>query len=185
MEPVVKPETFRHLGEFDVSSLAELVSKLPDKLWEIEDERKENKFSVFHHTQHIIFRFCPGNQDPRNFYSTPIWSVWKNKLQPLLEKICEPYGYKNITFSKVMLARLLAGHEIDRHVDGAGSNLVTHKIHVPLQTNPKATFTIEEDTRHLQYGSAFEVNNIARHAAANLGEEHRIHLIFEFFEGSE
>ncbi len=81
-----------------------------------------------------------------------------------------------------MLARLLAGQEIDRHVDGTGSNLLTHETHVPLQTNPDALFTIEDDTRHLAYGNAYEVNNIVRHAAVNRGAEHRVHLIFEHFD---
>ncbi|MFT7359647.1 aspartyl/asparaginyl beta-hydroxylase domain-containing protein [Parasphingorhabdus sp.] len=182
MKHVQKPETFSDLGSYDVEPLSAMVASIPDSLWAIEDGRKENSFAVFHHTQHIIFRFTEGNHDPRKFYSNPIWSVWQNRLLPLMDAITDQYGHKSCEYSKVMLARLLAGQEIDRHVDGAGSNLLTHKTHVPLQTNPDALFTIEDDTRHLAYGNAYEVNNIVRHAAVNRGAEHRVHLIFEHFD---
>lgn len=185
MKHVEKPDTFRNLGRFNVDELSALVATIPDSLWTIEDERKENRFGVFHHTEHIIFRFSPGNKDPREFYSNPIWSVWQGKLLPLMDAITDQYAHKRREYSKVMLARLLAGHAIDRHVDGAGSNLLTHKVHVPLQTNKDALFTVEEDTRHLDYGHAYEVNNIVRHAAANHGTEHRVHLIFEHFDADD
>jgi len=180
--PVRKPETFRDLGAFDASDIAASVACLPDSLWDVEDSRKENKFSVFHHTQHIIFRFTPANEDPRNFYSNPIWLIWRDKLLPLMDGITAQYGHNRCVYSKVMLARLLAGNSIDRHVDGAGSNLLTHKIHVPLQSNPDAIFQIEDEARHLAIGRAYEVNNIVRHAVSNRGDSHRVHLIFEHFD---
>lgn len=184
MKNVIKPETYRKLGTYEVSEITEMVGKLSDKVWSLEDDRKENKFSVFHHTQHVIFRFPPGNQNPSDFYTNPIWEIWKDRLLPIMDKITAHYGHKKCIYSKVMLARLLAGNRIDRHVDGAGSNLLTHKMHVPLITNPGALFTIEDDTRHLEYGSAYEVNNIVRHAAENNGDEHRVHLIFEHYDSA-
>jgi hypothetical protein len=181
---VRKPKDYRDLGDFDVTELSALTKSLPDSLWEIENQRKENNFSVFHHTQHIIFRFTPRNHDPLDYYSNPIWDVWKSRLIPLMDAITEQYAHTDRRYSKVMLARLLAGGEIDMHYDGAGSNLLTHKVHVPLQTNPKALFTIENSTRHLPMGCAVEVNNIARHGVVNRGEAHRIHLIFEHFDAA-
>lgn len=184
MKHVTKPDTFRDLGAVDVSGLIAKVNLLTDQFWEVEDERKENNFAVFHHTQHIIFRFTPRNGDPRLFYSNPIWSIWEKELRPLMEQITSPYQHGECEYSKVMLARLMAGNKIDRHVDGAGSNLLTHKVHVPLVTNPKALFEIEDEVRHLEVGRAYEVNNIVRHAVENLGDEARIHLIFEHFDAA-
>lgn len=182
MKLVTKPETYLDLGAYDVVGLRDQVGRLPDSFWQIEDQRKENKFEVFHHTRHVIFRFTPGNEDPRSFYSNPAWTIWEKTLRPLMDQITAQYNHNECVYSKVMLARLLAGHSIDRHVDGAGSNLLTHKVHVPLITNPKALFYIEGEVRHLETGRAYEVNNIVRHAAENKGTEDRIHLIFEHFD---
>ena len=81
-------------------------------------------------------------------------------------------------------ARLAAGGTIAPHTDGAGSNLVTHKIHVPLITNPDALFLAGGVWTHLEAGQAYEVNNIGRHGVVNRGAQDRIHLIFEVYDAA-
>ena len=181
---VVKPESVKKLEQVDISKIKPLILGLTEKVWNLEDDRKENRFSCFHHTRHIVFRFIEKNEDPRRFYSNPIWGVWRPMLEPLFNQIVSGYGFREPVFPKVMLARLAAGHVIDRHVDGAGSNLTTHKIHIPIQTNPLALFTSNDQTSHLEEGHAYEVNNIAAHAVENRGEADRIHLIFEVFDAA-
>jgi hypothetical protein len=184
MKKIIKPQTFRELGKFDVAELSKLVATLPDSLWAVEDERKENDFTVFHHTQHIIFRFTPGNRDHTKFYTNPIWHVWQSRLLPLMDAITDQYEHQERVYSKIMLARLLPRQIIDRHVDGAGANLYTHKVHVPLITSPHVEFLIEEDVRHLEVGQAYEVNNIVRHGVNNPTDTARVHLIFEHFDAA-
>lgn len=181
---VRKPAGVRALGPVDTTALVAQVRRLSDRAWAGEDALKENAFEVFHHTRHVIFRFIPRNQNPEDFYSTHAWPLWKGLLEPIMDAVVQPYGFERPVYPKAMLARLEAGAIIDPHVDGAGSNLLTHKIHVPLITNPGALFLTGEDTCHLEAGQAYEVNNIGRHAAMNHGSEDRIHFIFEVFEGA-
>lgn len=181
---VRKPTGVRALGPVDTTALVAQVRRLSERAWAGEDALKENTFEVFHHTRHVIFRFIPGNQNPDAFYSTHAWPVWKGLLEPIMDAAVRPYGFERPIYPKAMLARLEAGAIIDPHVDGAGSNLLTHKIHVPLITNPVALFLTGEDTCHLEAGQAYEVNNIGRHGAMNHGPEDRIHFIFEVFEGA-
>jgi hypothetical protein len=179
---VEKPKSVRDLGPVDPAALRDQVVRVSEQSWTLEDGRKENDFEVFHHTRHIVFRFTPSNRDPLDYYDTPAWQVWQPLLQPLLDAAILPYGFAQPEFPKAMLARLEAGQVIDSHVDGAGSNLRTHKIHVPLITNPGALFMSRDEGFHLAYGRAWEVNNIAPHGGVNRGEEDRIHLIFEVFD---
>ena len=44
--------------------------------------------------------------------------------------------------------------------------------------------TVDGATTHLEAGYAWEVNNLAPHAAFNGGTHDRIHFIFEVFEGA-
>ena len=81
-----------------------------------------------------------------------------------------------------MLAKLQPGQIIDRHIDKQKSNFITHKIHIPIQTNPEAKFCVKDKSFHLQEGYAYEVNNIVSHGAENNGKQPRIHLIFEIFD---
>jgi hypothetical protein len=99
-----------------------------------------------------------------------------------MEKAITPYALQKPVYPKVMLARLAAGAVIDRHADGGGSNLFTHKIHVPIQTSEQALMFIGDKSFHLKEGRAYEVNNLAPHAVKNSGVIDRIHLIFEVFE---
>ena len=142
MVPIAKPQFVRELGAVDIAIIKGLVARLAEPVWNLEDQRKENKFQVFHHTRHIVFRFIEGMRDHRHFYSTPIWSVWQEHLLPVMADAVRSYRFQEPVYPKVMLARLAAGAVIDRHVDGAGFNLFTHKIHVPIQTTEQARMFI-------------------------------------------
>lgn len=179
---VKKPATVRDLGSVDIGVLKGLVFRLSDRVWAQENERKENNFPCFHHTRHVIFRFIENNVNPEDYYSNPIWEVWGPVLLPVMTAVVKPFRFSRPEFPKVMLARLAAGEHIDEHIDGAGSNLMTHKIHVPIQTNSAAFFETNGEKFCLSEGRAYEVNNLARHSASNSGEQDRIHLIFEVFE---
>jgi hypothetical protein len=180
---VQKPNDISVLGAVDAVKLTALAIRVSEQAWAEEDSRKENDFDVFHHTQHVIFRFIAGNRDPEDSYANPAWEIWKPVLMPIMETAIAPYGFRNPQFPKAMLAKLAAGHQIDPHYDGAGSNQRVHKIHVPLVTNPDATFLVDGRSFHLETGTAYEVNNILSHGATNAGAEDRIHFIFEVFEG--
>ena len=185
MAHVVKPQFVSELGAVDITAIRELVGRLSERVWDLEDEQKENNFPVFHHTRHIIFRFIEGMRDHRCYYSNPIWTVWQNHLLPVLHQATAGFRFRHPVYPKVMLARLAAGAVIDRHVDGAGANLFTHKLHVPIQTNDAVRLFIHDRVFQLTEGRAYEVNNLAPHAVENLGRTDRIHLIFEVFDQME
>ena len=183
-KPVSKPATVRRLARVDPSALAAVVGRLSDEAWRLEDSAKENDYACFHHTRHVVFRFIAGNRDPRDFYSNPGWHVWRRWLEPLMDRAASAYRFRRPVFPKAMLARLEAGRRIDVHTDGAWSNPLVHKIHIPLQTNPRAMLVVDGVRVHLAAGYAWEVNNLVPHGVFNGGARDRIHLIFEVFEGA-
>ncbi len=180
--PVVKPPDFQAICKVDVEELRRKLLTVGEAVWDAEDARKENRFACFHDTRHIIARFIPNNQDPAQFYSTPFWAVWQPLLAPVLTRVAQHYGFSTPEFPKVMFARLAAHTAIDRHVDGAGSNLLTHKIHVPLVTNEAVWFEVGDRRFRLEEGQAYELNNIRPHGVRNDGATDRIHLIFEIMD---
>lgn len=179
---VRKPATVRCLGAVDVSALTALVKRLSEKAWQREDAQKENDYDCFHHTRHIVFRFIEGNNCPRRHYSRPIWHVWRPLLARAMAEATASYRFAEPVYPKAMLARLQAGHGIDAHSDGEGSHPLTHRIHVPLVTNSRATLTVGDSQFHLRVGHAYEVNNLATHCVHNGGEDDRVHFIFEVFD---
>ena len=184
LQRVAKPCSVRRLGPVDVAALPLQVARLSEKVWQREDMVKENDYFCFAHTRHIVFRFIPTVRARAQFYSRPLWRVWRACLLPVMAQAAAPYGFRQPVYPKAMLARLAAGRGIDPHVDGGGMDALVHKIHVPLQTNPLATLTAAGATAHLESGYAYEVNNLAPHGAFNGGSQDRIHFIFEVFEGA-
>jgi Aspartyl/Asparaginyl beta-hydroxylase len=178
------PQPIRDLGPVDIAALLKQVSVLSELAWTREDEAKENKFEVFGHTQHMVFRFSEDSRDPRRFHDNPAWHIWRPVLMPVIEQAIAPYGFRQPVFPKAMLARLAARGVIDRHVDSAQTNLRTHKIHVPLVTNPGVTMSLGDSEHHLALGRAYEVNNVIFHGVRNDGETDRIHFIFEVFDAA-
>ena len=183
---VRKPVLVRHLGAVDVAELRAHVERLSERVWRQEDAAKENNFPCFVHTRHIVFRFTPGNRTPLRFYSSPIWAVWQRLLLPVMAQAAAPYGYARPVYPKAMLARLAAGGRIGRHRDdqASESHAFAHKIHVPLQTDSRATLTVGDTDFHLEAGHAWEINNLAPHGAFNGSAHDRVHFIFEVFDGS-
>lgn len=182
---VQKPISVRDLGPVDISRLLPAVAQIPDGFWKAEDAVKANAFGCFPTTQHILFRFVGSKLQPWDFHDKPIWPVWRPLLMPVIEQAVAAYGFAMPEVAKAMLARLPKGGLIKRHRDGVGTNLCTHKIHVPLITNPQAVLEAGRTWTHLEQGRAYEVNNIAAHSARNDGDQDRIHFIFEVFEGAQ
>tara|TARA_R110002124_G_scaffold163261_1_gene330550 strand:- start:10267 stop:10914 length:648 start_codon:yes stop_codon:yes gene_type:complete len=181
---VTKPGHIGHLSSVDIEPLKAKVEHLSEMAWGKEDEGKPNSFPCFHHTQHMLFRFIPDNQNAANFVSYASWPLWAPLLLPVMQAAIAPYNFARPVFPKAMLARLLAKRHIDLHRDGAGSNLESHKIHVPLQTNDGVRFQFDNAEFQLRAGEAYEVNNIRRHGGCNAGDEHRTHFIFEVFDAA-
>ena len=184
MQPVDKPDTVRRLAPVDGRPLAGAVARLSDTVWNRESAVRENDFFCFAHTRHIVFRFIHLDETRFCYHVNPGWNLWRRWLLPVMTQAAAPYGYAEPVYPKAMLARLVAGHGIDPHTDGGVENHFTHKIHVPLQTNPRSTLTVAGATFHLEAGYAWEVNNLAPHGAFNGGGQDRIHFIFEVLEGA-
>ena len=177
-----KTTSIRKLGNVDIAGLKDAVLALPESVWQAENEGKPNRFGALDATQHIIFRFVSNFIDWRQSYERPLWSQWKELVEPVLSQATAPYGYERGDFPRVMLARMAPGGVIHPHRDQNPAAKWPHKIHIPLQTNDDVTFFVDGIGYHLAEGEAVEVNNMGLHAVENRGTTDRIHLIFEYFD---
>ena len=179
---VVKPHAIRDLGPVDTTILLEAAARFTERFWERENQRKENAYAVFHHTDHVVLRFVRDPDDLRTWYDLPAWAILGPRVTPALMELVEPYGLARPQLSKAMFARLAPHAVIDRHIDAARGNSVSHKIHIPLVTSAGALFQIGDKRFHLAAGRAYEVNNIRPHGAVNRADTARRHFIFEVFD---
>jgi hypothetical protein len=176
-----KTKSVKELGSVDISGILNEITNIPETVWDEQNKKKPNNFYEFYDTKHIIFKFVHDLNDCTRSFEFPIWESWKEKIMPVLEAAVAPYGYSNGNFSRIMLAKLRAGGNIKAHKDGNAAATFPHKIHIPIQTNAKVSFFVNPKSYHFKTGNVYEVNNLAAHYVENLGEQDRIHLIFEYF----
>lgn len=177
-----KTTAFRDLGPVDVAALQAAVAKTPESVWEAENAAKPNRFGALDATRHIIFRFVSSLSDWRYSYDGALWPEWRSLIEPVMEQATRAYGYARGAYPRAMLARMPARGVIHPHRDANPAAKWPHKIHVPLFTNEKVIFYVENETRHLRVGEAVEVNNMGVHAVRNESDSERIHLIFEYYD---
>ena len=180
-----KTDSIRRLGTVDIAALRAAVLALPEAVWDAENASKPNRFEALDRTRHIVFRFVSSLRDWRQSFDRPLWAEWRGLLEPVLEQATAAYGYGRGVYPRVMLARMGPGGVIQPHRDGNPAAKWPHKIHVPLLTNDRVTFTIEGTGYHLAEGEAVEVNNMGQHSVANAGDTDRIHLIFEYYDAEQ
>ncbi len=177
-----KTLTVRRLGTVDIAALRAAVLDIPEGAWDAENDGKPNRFDALDKTRHIVFRFVSNFRDWRDSYDRPLWTSWRDLLEPVLRQATDEYGYRRGAFPRVMLARMAAGGVIQPHRDANPAAKWPHKIHVPLLTNDKVSFVVNGQTYKMAEGEAVELNNMGVHAVENAGTTDRIHLIFEYYD---
>lgn len=174
------------LGKVDEQALAVLTDKVLSNghLWDVENEKKRNKLECLTETRHIIFQFPASLQNHAVSKYTPLWDEWKSVLEPVIDGITKLYPFEDGKTARIMLANIIPGGQIGKHVDEYPAADVPHKIHVPLKTDESVYFIEEDSAYYLQRGNAYEVNNKVMHGVMNKSENERIHLIFDYYDAA-
>ena len=68
-----------------------------------------------------------------------------------------------------MAAKLKPGGVISPHRDTHPSFVASHRIHVPITTNPGVRFMIDGRPHRFELGRAYEINNQRNHSVMNSG----------------
>jgi len=175
------------LGNVNEKKLKKLAKKVLSHahLWDEEDKKKPNKFECFKTTRHIIFQYPVDLSDHTKSKYLPLWKDWKSLLKPIINEVTRSYNFKQGKTARIMLANIMPGGVIGKHIDQNASADVPHKIHVPLQTDKLAKFYEEDSSYYLEYGYAYEVNNKILHGVKNESNNERIHLIFDYYEAGK
>ena len=162
------------------ASLLEAVQRLDEDAW-LEKQYRQEAFNVHKSTQSIVLSFVDLDQWPRVAVAREIgWDRLGAEAEPVMEDIVarcyEPGG----VVIRAMAVRLSAGARITPHVDEHESLRISHRIHLPLLTNPRVRFFIDGVPHRFEPGRAVEVNNQLSHSVMNDGPSDRVHFIFDY-----
>lgn len=171
-------EGFRFLGEmpsFDLL-LAEVLC-LSEEDWTGYKERKKVGGAAASHTDTIPLIYNPM-QNTNSLIVHDYKELFSCYLDSVISIVKEHLG--EVSVKQAMFTRLAGNTVIGRHKDKGSLTAKTHRIHVPVVTNPQCLFTIEDEVRHLESGQIWLIDNVNRyHSVENKADTDRVHLIID------
>jgi hypothetical protein len=183
----VKPESGIEKLDFVIDSdtvtkLQSMVSSFTEDDWNEWDHR-QNTFKEHCTTKTIRFRWFNLDstiykvEDSEDF---PIYKKLESILEIFFNFIEREYQGK---ICRVIMTRQDPNSTIPEHRDSGFSLTYTHRIHVPIFTNPSISFHCGVDNMNMEVGSAYEINNQLIHKVVNGGAtDFKIHLIVDVIE---
>lgn len=185
---------FNRISTVDIAPLKNLVLQLTPLHW-ADDTTRQNRYEVHQDTQTIGLVY---DEDFRHTNPTrrPPLELFGPELQPILAVTADHFesrpeaqslfgthghGY----FIRASLVRLAPGGKILPHQDKNFSLAHSHRVHVPVVTNDKVTFTVGSETINMKEGEVIEINNRRWHSVSNDGQDDRVHLILDWVTPAE
>ena len=180
---------FAHIGSIDIAALKQHVLELPEQQW-LGEAFRQQRYEVHRDTQTIPLVFDP---DFRHTHPTRLPALQEIEpfIRPSLKMVADhfddsPKGWELFDehgmgyFVRANLVRLKAGGEITEHTDNNFSLVHSHRVHVPIITNDRVSFTVGGETLNMKEGELYEINNRRMHSVTNAGSADRVHLILDY-----
>jgi hypothetical protein len=164
------------LGPVDHQALKAAVLGASEQAW-LEDQSRQQTFEQHRQTRSLVMLF--SDTWPAEVQKRAAWNIMAEPANALIDSIVAAHYPPGGRVIRAMAAKLLAGGRIVLHKDAHPSFGLSHRIHVPLVTNPDVDFVIRGKSNYLEEGVAYEVSNLDYHAVTNRGAD-RIHFIFDY-----
>lgn len=130
--------------------------------------------------------YCLKAMTPSNF--DKLNSEDEIQLRELLLPLITPYISENEVLVYLDISALPPGAKCKVHLDFSLFHILSRRIHIPISTNPNATFSLLSEsgskTYNLKVGSVYEINNTVLHVVSNAGDSPRWHIIADIIDKS-
>lgn len=170
--------TLRELGPVDAEPLIRAVLSQDEQAWKA-NEYRQQAYEVHTQTESLVMVFCDGWPEMK-VTKEAAWDALNETAVPLMRDIIRNFYPPGGTVIRAMAAKLKAGGVISPHRDTHQTFTHSHRIHVPITTNPGVRFMINGRPHRFEVGYAYEINNQKNHSVMNSGTEDRITFIFDY-----
>jgi len=175
--------SLRELGPVDSTTLAETILAQGEDAWKANQYRQQ-AYAVHTHTESLVMIFCDGWPEVE-VTREAAWETLKDTAVPVMHHIIESFYPPGGTIIRAMAAKLKAGGIIAPHRDTHQTFVHSHRIHIPISTNPGVRFMINGRPHRFKVGNAYEINNQKNHSVMNSGTEDRITFIFDYMPAKD
>jgi len=168
------------LGPIDSTPLLNAISQATEAQW-LANQYRQRKFEVHYQTQSLVMYFLESDLWPKlKVNREPGYELLAEVAQPIMDDIISRYYEPGGVIIRAMAAKLLPGGIIKPHFDKHASFENSHRVHIPITTNPKVRFMINGRPNQFEVGNIYEINNQLQHSVMNKGQEPRVTFIFDY-----
>jgi len=168
-----------HLGHFEINHIKDEISNFSNE-WLIDQSRQEKGYT---HKSTQMFRICETDYDwiVGDPVETNYVNLLKNSLsdQELKKIFIDLESYYSGKIIRCEFVKLNSNSYIPKHVDGGALLHYSRRVHVPIITKDLITFTVMDNTIHMEEGGWYEINNQMPHSVSNPTDFDRVHLIID------
>jgi len=162
------------LNFFQRIKIIRKVKKISKLEWgEFDFRQKTFEAHKFTQTVPVIF--------DKNFQSTKTkwYDLFQKELKDI-ENICvRHYGQGKIV--RVILTKLYSQKSIPPHIDSGHLLEGIRRIHIPLISNKKVLFVVDDEVKNMKVGEMLEIYNKNKKPSVNNNRDiDRVHFIVEF-----
>ena len=169
------------IGKCDVDFIVKILNEESDKIW-LEHTFRQNEYAAHRDTNTIeilwdknsLFTGRVGNKHEVNYNKFKI-ELFLDSIKPLYEKI-----YGKGFFIRALLVKLPAKTKIEPHKDVHYGLEECKRTHIPLITNEKVKFIVDDEEKYMKVGEIWEINNQNVHSVINDSDHDRIHFIIDY-----
>lgn len=170
---------FLEVGQVEINAIRNEVLAFYDE-WLINTHRQDNSET---HKNTFVFEML--QLDYLHGLDLPAECIVKESLstQDALKELQAIYKLlEDAVDGKVIRAEFVNMNPKSRvrtHKDRSDLLYVGRRFHIPIKTNPDVIFVTGGEAKHLEHGTAYELNNIKYHSVHNKSTENRVHLIID------
>lgn len=179
--PITVQQRFSHIGTVEV---APLLARIPDELWDEEQERQKYPGSPHVQAKSIILRWSENRSIEAafrdvNVVDCPAAEALMPESGDVFCELLERLHLISPEIGRVMLTKLPPGSSIAEHMDEGLYADYYDRFHICLQGDEGNTFKCGGETYHPKPGEVFWFNHKLKHSVENSGQVDRIHMIVD------
>ena len=172
-----EPFTFRHIFNVDIANIKSIVQGFEDE-WNLDVSRQET-FENHKLTKTFFLSDYPLEWKIGDPYAgsirDPESDLWKS-IEPIVLFLENLY---NGRVGRVMLPKLMAHGNIQKHVDAGDYLDVVRRHHIPIVTHESVMFGVDGRSLNMKEGELWEINNMLPHSVENPSDIDRVHLMID------
>jgi hypothetical protein len=168
--------SFARIDAFPTEALRAQIEALSPEDW-LRDPWRQHVYRPHRESNTILLMF---DKDYRHDMPTKLTphERFGEAMTAIYARLAKHYGTGYPL--RALFARLPPGAKVHPHADAGFSLTNSHRVHLPVVTNPEAYFTVGGERRVLPFGELWEINNQRVHEVHNAGDRDRVHLLVDW-----